>query len=201
MKIKNLMVPNPITVTSRASVQEAIHLMKQNAIRHLPVVNSKKELVGLLTLSDLKQALLPSMLGDMTLSDMMITNPITVSPEDDIEYAARLIYKHKISGLPVVRGRKLSGIITESDILRAFIDMMGLLGSSVRIDIKTDAKPGGLNEAIQIIEENGGEIINVAMTTQMTTDRVYSFRLCPCNVKPIANSLKRKGFYIQSLLT
>ncbi|MEJ2038139.1 MAG: CBS domain-containing protein [Desulfosarcinaceae bacterium] len=201
MKIEDLMMPDPITVTSRAGIHEAIDLMKQNAIRHLPVVNSKNQLVGLLTLADLKQALLPSMLGDLTLADMMIKNPITVSPDDDIEFAARLIYKHKISGLPVLRNRILRGIITESDILRAFIDMMGLLASSVRIDISTDAKPGGLKKAIQIIEEHGGEIINVAMTAQMTTDRNYSFRLCPCDVETIVNALKNKGFAIQGLLT
>ena len=201
MKIKALMMPEPITVTSRASVHEAIDLMKQNAIRHLPVVNVKNQLVGLLTLADLKQALLPSMLGELTLADMMIKNPISVAPDDDIELAAKLIYKHKISGLPVLIGRKLCGIITESDILRAFIDMMGLLASSVRVDIKTDAKPGALKKAIQIIEEQGGEIINVAMTAQMTTDRRYSFRLCPCNVEAITSALEKKGFDIQGLFT
>lgn len=201
MKIKALMVPDPITVTSRANVHQAIDVMKQNAIRHLPVVNAKNQLMGLLTLADLKQALLPSMLGDLTLADMMIKNPITVSPDDDIELAARLIYKHKISGLPVLAGRRLCGIITETDILRAFIDMMGLLTSSVRIDIKTNNEPGGLKKAIQVIEEHGGEIINVAMTTQMATDRHYSFRLCPCNVQAITSALKKKGFAIQDMLT
>lgn len=201
MKIKTLMMPDPITVTSRASVQDAINLMKQNAIRHLPVVDSRKHLIGLLTLADLKQALLPSMLGDLTLADMMIKNPVCVSPDDDIEFAARQIYKHKISGLPVLSGRKLCGIITESDILRAFIDMMGLLSGSVRIDVYTDAKPGALKQAIQIIEEQGGEIINVAMTAHLTTDRTYSFRLCPCDIDAITNALEQKGFSIQDILT
>jgi acetoin utilization protein AcuB len=113
MKIKSLMVANPITVTPKHSVQQAIELMKLNSIRHLPVVDAKKQLKGLLTLADLKQALLPSMLGDLCLADMMIKNPITVSPDDDVEIAAQVIYKHKIGGLPVVKGQRLVGIITE----------------------------------------------------------------------------------------
>ena len=98
MKIKSLMVSKPITVTIRKTIPQALELMKLNAIRHLPVVDSKKNLKGLLTLADLKQALIPSMLAEFTLSDMMIKNPITISPDSDVEIAAQLIYKHKIGG-------------------------------------------------------------------------------------------------------
>ena len=165
------MVPDPITVSAQTTVEKAIELMKANSIRHLPVVDLQSQLQGLLTLSDLKQALLPSMLGELTLADMMIKNPLTVGPDDDIEIAAQLIYKHKISGLPVTSQRRLVGILTESDILRAFIDMMGILSSSARIDIITGNDPGDLNRAIQIIHDHGGDIINVGMTAQRTEKR------------------------------
>lgn len=200
MKIKSMMVPNPITVTTRQSVQEALELMKVNSIRHLPVVDSKNQLKGLLTLADLKRALLPSMLGDLTLADMMITRPITVAPDDDVEIAAQIIYKHKISGLPVVQGKRLVGIITESDLLRAFIDMMGILSSSARIDVVTSDEPGSLNRAIQIIHEQGGDIINVGMTAQRTAKRTYFFRLAPCNMHPIKEALETGGFAVQGMM-
>ena len=200
MKIKSLMVVNPITVTTKHSVQQALELMKLNSIRHLPVVDAKKQLKGLLTLADLKQALLPSMLGDLCLADMMIKNPITVSPDDDVEIAAQVIYKHKVGGLPVVKGQRLVGIITESDLLRAFIDMMGILASSARIDVTTSDEPGGLNKAIQIIHDQGGDIINVGMTAQRTAKRTYFFRLTPCDTHPIKEALEDEGFTVQEMM-
>lgn len=200
MKIESLMVPNPITITIQSNVQEAIELMKINSIRHLPVIDNQKQLIGFLTLADLKQALIPSMLGDLTLADMMIKNPLTVSPDDDIEIAAQLIYKHKISGLPVTHNKFLVGIITESDILHAFIDMMGLLSSSARIDVTTGDNPADLNRAIQIIYDQGGDIINVAMTAQETSNRTYYFRLTPCNTTPIQKALEGAGFVVQAVM-
>jgi acetoin utilization protein AcuB len=200
MKIKSMMVPDPITVTEKHTVQQALEMMKLNSIRHLPVVDGKKQLKGLLTLADLKQALIPSMLGEFSLSDMMIKNPITVSPDSDVEIAAQLIYKHKIGGLPVVRGRRLVGIITESDLLRAFIDMMGILSSSLRIDVITNAEPGSLNSAIQIIHENGGDIINVGMTAQRTAKRTYYFRLAHCDILPIRSALENSGYKVEAVM-
>jgi acetoin utilization protein AcuB len=197
MKIDSLMIHRPITVSVHTSVRNALELMKSSAIRHLPVVDATGDLKGLLTLSDLKQALLPSMLSDLTLADMMITNPITVAPSDDIEYAARIIYKHKISGLPVTKGSKLVGIITESDILRAFIDMMGIITNSTRIDIITDNTSRGLNKAIQIIEKQGCDIINVGMSTHKGTLRTYHFRLSPCDSLPVTEALAKAGYKVQ----
>ncbi len=201
MKIKSLMVSQPITVTIQSTVQKAIELMKLNSIRHLPVVDGQNRLLGLLTLADLKQALIPSMLGDFSLPDMMIKNPLTVAPDDDIEIAAQLIYKHKISGLPVTQQDRLVGIITDSDILHAFIDMMGLLSSSSRIDVTIGDTPGDLNRAIQIIHDKGGDIINVAMTAQETRNRTYYFRLSPCSTDPIRKALEAEGFVVQAVMS
>lgn len=200
MKIKSMMIPDPITVTLKQSIHEALELMKVNAIRHLPVVGARNQLKGLLTLADLKQALIPSMWGEVSLTDLMVSAPITVSPNDDIEIAAQIIYKHKVSGLPVTRGNQLVGIITESDLLRAFIDMMGILSSSTRIDIMTGKDAGGLNRAIEIIHDKGGDIINVGMSAQRTTSRTYYFRLAPCNMQPIKTALEHNGFIISAVM-
>jgi len=158
MKIHSLMIPDPITITVNATISEAIELMKINSIRHLPVVSEDKTLQGFLTLDDLKQGLIPSMLGDLTLQDLMIKDPITVSPDDDIETAAQLIYKNKIGGMPVLKGDQLVGIITATDILRTFIDMMGILSSTSRIDVVINDKAGSLKKALQIINDKGGDI-------------------------------------------
>ncbi len=196
MKINDLMIPDPITITEKASVSDAIELMKVNSIRHLPVVSPKKVLKGFLTLADLKQGLIPSMLGDLTLADLIIKKPICVDPDNDIEIAAQLIYKHKIGGMPVVKKNKLVGIITETDILRAFIDMMGILTASSRIDVVIKDEPGLFKKALQIINDNGGDIINVGITAQQASKRIYYFRLSACKTDIIKNALEESGFEV-----
>ena len=196
MKINALMVPNPITITENASIGEAIELMKINSIRHLPVISKQKKLMGFVTLADLKQSLIPSMVGDLSLHDIMIKDPITVDPDDDIEIAAQLIYKHKIGGMPVTKKDRLVGIITETDILRAFIDMMGILSASSRIDVVIGEKPGDFQEALQIINDKGGEIINVGQTAQGRSKRTFYFRLNPCRTDIIRDALEEKGFEV-----
>jgi len=190
------MIPEPITITANASISEAIELMKVNSIRHLPVVSQGMKLKGFLTLVDLKQGLIPSMLGDLTLQDLMIKDPITVGSDDDIEFAAQLIYKNKIGGMPVVKGEQLVGIITATDILRTFIDMMGILSSTSRIDVVVDNQSSGLKKALQIINDKGGDIINVGMTAQQTGKRIYYFRLAACKTASIKKALMKQGYEV-----
>jgi acetoin utilization protein AcuB len=180
MKIRSLMISSPITISPEASIREALEVMKINAIRHLPVVTADDRLVGFVTLADLKQGLIPSMLAEVSLTDLMVSDPITAHPEDDVEKAAQLIYDHKIGGIPVVDGGHLVGIITETDILRTFIDMMGILSSGKRIDIAAE----------------GADVINVAMTLEENEQRVYHVRLNPCDTKPIVAALEEAGYKV-----
>ena len=195
MKIQSLMIPDPITVTVNTSISEAIELMKVNHIRHLPVVSKDNHLEGFLTLADLKQGLIPSMVSDLSLRDLMIKDPITVDPDEEIEFAAQLIYKHKIGGLPVAKQKKLVGIITATDILRTFIDMMGILTTTSRIDVVMDDRPDAFKTALQLINDNGGDIINVGMT-QQADKRVYYFRLSACKTAVIKDALEKEDFEV-----
>lgn len=196
MKIKALMISDPITITERASIQEAIEIMKANSIRHLPVVGKGNMLEGFVTLADLKTGFIPSMVADVSLKDLMIKNPVTVGPDDYIEIAAQLIYKHKIGGMPVVKEGKLVGVITQTDILRAFIDMMGILTASSRIDVVIGREPGAFKKALQIIHDSGGDIINVGVKPQMASDRTYYFRMSPCKTEPIKAALEEEGYKV-----
>ena len=200
MKIHALMVSDPITISAHASISDAIELMKVNSIRHLPVVAEDNLLEGFLTLADLKQGLIPSMLGDLNLHDLMITEPITVRSEDDVEIAAQLIYKHKIGGMPVVDNGRLVGIITATDILRTFIDMMGILTSTSRIDVVVGDRPGGLKKALQIINDEGADIINVGMTADQPGQRGYYFRLAACKTAKIRKALEKQGYEVLAAL-
>jgi len=194
------MVSNPITIQEETSIQDAIVLMKENRIRHLPVVDRKKKLVGWVTLSDLKQGLMPSMLGDVSLSDLVNRTPYTVSPDDDIEVAAKLMYQHKISGMPVVSEGALVGLITETDLFRAFIDMMGILTASSRIDVVVDESPASLRKVLQVIQENGADIISIAHTPLPEERRVCYFRLRLCKTAGIKEQLEAEGFEVLAAL-
>jgi acetoin utilization protein AcuB len=196
MKIQSFMVSNPITIQEETSIQDAIVLMKENRIRHLPVVDRKKKLNGWVTLSDLKQGLMPSMLGDVTLSDLVNRSPYTVSSDDDIEVAAKLIYQHKISGMPVVNDGELVGVITETDLFRAFIDMMGILTASSRIDVVVDESPASLQKVLQVIQETGADIISIAHTPLPEERRVCYFRLRLCKTAGIKEKLESDGFEV-----
>ena len=130
----------------------------------------------------------------------MIKEPITVHPDDDVEIAAQLIYKHKIGGMPVVDNGRLVGIITATDILRTFIDMMGILSSTSRIDVAIGNQPGSLKKALQIINDKGADIINVGMTAEQTGQRVYYFRLAACKTANIKKALEKQGYEVLAAL-
>jgi acetoin utilization protein AcuB len=196
MKIEDLMICEPITITATTTVEEALACMKTNSVRHLPVVDADQKLLGFVTLADLKQGLIPSMVSDLTLTDLMIKKPITVAPDRDIEIAAQLIYKHKIGGLPVVEEGRLVGIITVTDLLGAFINMMGLLSASSRVDVVIDHEPGSLKNAIHLINEAGGDIINIAMAGQQSGHRTYYFRLTACDTSAIRAALENDGYHV-----
>jgi acetoin utilization protein AcuB len=164
------------------------------------VVSEENLLEGFLTLADLKQGLIPSMLGDLNLQDLMIKEPIMVRPDDDVEVAAQLIYKHKIGGMPVVDNRKLVGIITATDILRTFIDMMGILKSTSRIDVVVGDQPGGFKKALQIINDKGADIINVSMTGDPAGERIYYCRLAACKTAGIKKALEKQGYEVLAAL-
>jgi len=192
MKVSEWMVSDPVAVGPQTDVREALRLMRQHSIRHLPVVEGT-ELIGLITASDLRELTLPSMVGDISLREVMIADPVTVSPDTHIDEAARLIYEHKIGGLPVVAGRRLMGIITVSDILKAFIDMMGVLVASSRIDVMLAQKPGAFEEVSRVLTAEGAEIMSVGIHERPGGGRVYFFRLAKCDVDPIVRSLEQRG--------
>lgn len=197
MRVKSLMVKEPITVGPKASISEAIDLMKSAGIRHLPVVDGRKKLLGLATLDDLKQGLIPSMVADLSLSDLMIRDPVTAHPDDDVEAAARLIYHRKIGGLPVVdKKNKLVGILTVIDILRSFIEMMGLLTDSQRLDVDIGDDPDAVNRAVAAITAAGGRILSIAVAAHRKDRNILYFRIVPEDGSKVTSALAREGFTV-----
>ena len=200
MKILKKMARKLITIHPGANVLEALNILHQNSILHLPVVNGD-DFVGFVSEADIRQVLLLPGANDIKIAEIMNKEPVTISPDETMEEAARLIYRYKTGGIPVVDNNKLVGIITVGDILSAFIEMMGVLQASSRIDVVLGESPEAFENVSRIIKENGGEIISVGMgTTPEGKDKFYFFRLKKCTTNRIAESIKNNGYKIISVI-
>ena len=190
------MITDLIVVSPKDTVESAIQIMQQHSIRHLPVVEDNR-LVGLVTESSLRPYLSPEKLR-LPLREVMIINPITIDPEASIDEAARLIYKYKIGGLPVVSQGKLVGIITITDILEAFIELMGILKASSRLDIVP--KEDNLNSALEVIKRGGAKIISIGMDITSEGEKIYFIRVEKTNLERIALELEAEGHKVVSFI-
>jgi acetoin utilization protein AcuB len=199
MIVRHWMTAEVVTIAKKASIQEAMAQMRQYSIRHLPVVDADRQLLGWVSDSDLRGALIASMLEELTVEDVMIHKPHAAAPEMRLEEAARLILEERIGGLPVVEGQKLVGIITVVDILAAFITIMGVVGSSSRVDVKIPARSNALKRITHAIQTNKAEILSIChLPLTNHEDRVYSFRLKKCDTHSIVKTLQEKGFEVVS---
>lgn len=198
MKVKNWMKADPVTIERTKLIQEADELMKEHSIRHLPVVDGD-QLVGFITQTDLRQYFFPSMVEDIPVHDIMTVNPITINANSSIDQAARLIHDYKIGGLPVMDKKMLVGVITASDIVSGFIEVMGLLQSSTRLDVVAD-KEGGVEDITRIVKENDIEIFSVATESQPSRRKVYYFRLGKGDIDPVVEALEAAGHKVLSVM-
>jgi len=157
MLVSEWMTKDPHVVSSKTPVMEAMQMLRQGGYRRLPVVD-KGAVVGIVTDRDLKEATpsratslsvyeLNYLLSKLTVGEVMTRPVITVSPDDTVEHAALLMEEHKVSGLPVVSGRALGGIFTITDMLRAFVAMLGLREGGTRVTVSLPDEPGVLAQA------------------------------------------------------
>jgi acetoin utilization protein AcuB len=136
MRVKDRMTRPAVTVRVETLVSDAVALMRTRGVRHLPVVDRSRRPVGMVTDRDLRQIIFdPAMqerlagtreaLDGLTVGEVMTWGAVTVGRDTDIRDAARLMYARKIGALPVVGVAAVVGILTETDVLRAFVDVLG----------------------------------------------------------------------------
>lgn len=161
MFVEQRMTANPITITSMSTIADASEIMRANKFRRLPVVDGGK-LVGLVTDRDLR-AVAPSpattlsifelnyLLAKMKIKDIMKKKVITIQADATVEEAAILLYNHRIGGLVVVdEYNGVKGVITETDIFKCFVDVMGLTEGKTRLTIDVTDKIGILHEISEV---------------------------------------------------
>jgi acetoin utilization protein AcuB len=204
MLVKHRMTPDPITITPDAKVPDALKLAHDEGINYLPVMGKRDKLVGIVSRGDLMQAA-PSkattlsvfeanyLLAHLEVREIM-NEPITVTEDTPVEEAARLMVQKGIGCLPVMRDKDLVGIITETDIFRAFAEILGGGDPVLRITMRSPDKPGELARLTGVIAELGGNLHSVASFKGEDPQHVYfTFRLEGVDEKTLVPALEEMG--------
>ena len=169
MLVRDCMTANPIRVHPESDPLAALGLCKSAHIRRLPVVDAENHIVGLVTRNMLEQFLAkaPSpgvMKRQHIIEQVMVSPALTVSPDYPLEEAARLMVTHKIGSLPVIDQEKLVGIITETDIFKQFVEILGGQTEATRLTVEVADTPGELAKVVNVIAELNGNICSVILT-------------------------------------
>ncbi|KAA3642920.1 MAG: CBS domain-containing protein [Chloroflexi bacterium] len=172
MFVADRMSSPPLTIHADDPMQEALNKMKKEGVRRFPVVDKAGKLLGIVSESDLLHASpsdattlsmweLNYMLSKIKVKDVMTSKVTTVNADTPIEEAARIMSDSKIGGLPVLRDGELVGIITETDLFKTFLELMGARDSGVRLSVLVKNAPGQLANITKAIYEAGGDIITL----------------------------------------
>jgi acetoin utilization protein AcuB len=193
MLVRDRMTKDPITVDPDDFLSQALRRMQTGGFRRLPVVSNGK-LVGIVTERDLRAH--QGYLERTKVNGVMVEKPQTIDAEATLENAAQIMLERQIGGLPVVEHGRIVGIITATDVLRAFLDLMGAShGGSTRIDFVLEGEEHGLTEASRIVAREGGEILGVGTYRYKLGDNpVCYLRLVAANAEKIAAALRTGGF-------
>ena len=199
MRVNEIMSKEIVGISPDKQVGQALQLMQKHQIRHLPVLEGDR-MVGWLTSRDLREVLLASMLEKISVADVMIKAPLSVTMDTGVEEAARLIMEHKIGGMPVLDGDRLVGVITMLDVIGAFLTLLSLIRHSSRLDLLLGEQPEALEAATKIIQAAGGKILNLAMGPTKGGKRAYYVRLEQCDLDPIVKALEKEGIKVQDII-
>jgi acetoin utilization protein AcuB len=172
MLVKEQMTANPVTVKLGTSVPDALSLMRERKIRRVPVLDAKGKLVGIASEKDLLFASaspatslnvweINSLLSKLIVDRFMSRKIITVTEDTPIEEAARIMADNKFGGLPVVRKGELVGIITETDIFRSFLEMLGGRRKGLRVMATVEGGKGTFAKVVNAIAAAGGDIVGL----------------------------------------
>jgi acetoin utilization protein AcuB len=125
-----------------------------------------------------------------------------VEPTSTIEEAAKLMAQYKIGAVPVVGRGKLVGILTETDVLSVFIEMLETIQASSRLDVVLGDKPSALDEVYRLLQSSQARVISVSMSPEETAGPpIYSFRIERTPVEPLVHKLEKAGYRVVQTLT
>ncbi len=208
MFVSNSMVKKVITIDKEASVFDAYDKMTANKIRHLPVVDDGNKLVGIVTDRDLRSAMPFNLfkgsiededkkkIEQLKVKDIMTPDPITISPMYTIQDALLMIQREKVGAFPVVDSDgTLTGILSVRDLLRAFVNVLGINEPGTLVGILVEEKIGQLKKIVDAITEEHisfGSVL-VARHWEPNKRAVFTYLLTN-NVMRVKKKLKSLGY-------
>jgi len=172
MLVGERMTKDPIVIRDDTPIDKALKTMQDNKVRRLPVLNKKGALVGIVSERDLLFASpspatslsiyeLHYLLSRVTVASVMTAEVITVTEDTPLEEAARIMADNRIGGLPVERKGDLVGIITETDLFKIFLELLGAREAGVRLAMLVPDEKGMLAKVTSEITELGGNIVSL----------------------------------------
>ena len=175
MFVKERMSRPVIALSPDMPVHDAHNLFRQEQIRRAPVVK-KGKLVGIVSRQDLIDASptkatslsrweINYLLSKLTVSEIMTKTVTTIDEDTPIEQAARIMADEKIGGLPVMRDGAVAGMITETDLFKVFLEMMGAREVGIRVTALVDDQPGILQKITNAVSDIGGSFISFGQFT------------------------------------
>lgn len=205
MLVRSRMTADVITVSPDTTLAEALGVARTHGIRHLPVLEDGR-LVGMVTDRDLRLAMPPvwanqhdelqQALHRRTVGELMITDLITTTPDTPVEEAGKILYEKRIGCVPVIENDELVGILTETDLLRAFVELFGTGQASSRVEVRMPNKPGELARVVRAIGIE--HRINITGLVLPPTDSVHEslaiMHLQTLNPRPIITALRKMGY-------
>ncbi len=172
MLVKERMSRHPITISPDTSLYDALRIMREEKIRRLPVLDKKGKLVGIVLEKDLLYASpspattlsvyeLNYLVSKIKVSELMSKDVITVCEDCPLEEAARIMVDNQVGGLPVMRGDKLVGMITESDLFKVFLELLGARAQGLRVTVKLPEGHGVLARLTGELSNHGANIVTL----------------------------------------
>jgi acetoin utilization protein AcuB len=170
MLVKERMSQPIISVAPDLPIMEALNLMRREQIRRAPVMKNGK-MIGIVSEKDLLDAS-PSdatslsvweinyLISRVPVSDVMTREVLTLQEDTPIEEAARIMVDNKIGGVPVMKGKTVIGLITETDLFKCFLELMGARDPGIRVTATVLEKPGVLAGITSAIANLGGNFIS-----------------------------------------
>lgn len=174
MLVRERMTQNPVVVHPETPFEDALQLLREKKIRRLPVVDKQGNLIGIVVEKDLLYAS-PSpatslsvfevhyLLSKLQIKDVMTKRVIAIGEDCPLEEAARIMIDHKIGSLPVVRGKQVVGIITETDVFKVMAEALGGRAKGLRVVMRVPEVKGELAKVTAKIAELGGNIVSLAV--------------------------------------
>jgi len=203
MIVEEIMNDEPYTLAPTNTVVEALKLMREKKVRHLPVVDEEYHVLGVITERDIKEAL-PSSLRDepnspvfnAKVEEIMVKNPLVGHPLDFVEEVALTFYESRIGCLPIVTGGKLVGIVTTTDLLYTYIELTGATEPGSKIEIRVSDTPGILFEITKVFHEHHANVQSVLVypDSENTQNKILSIRVKTLNPLAMIEELRKEGF-------